>query len=103
MSWADAYIRGLERHGAVEFRPRGKSMEPLVKDGELVRVAVVPVNDVVKGDVVLCRVSGHVYLHRVTAVRGRGAKRSFQIGNNRGHINGWTKAIYGKRVPLRKE
>jgi len=40
-----------------------------------------------------------VYLHLVKAVReGKDGKRRFQIGNNRGGINGWVNsaAIYGR-------
>lgn len=36
--------------------------------------------------IVLVRVAGTVYLHRVTAIAGD----RVQIGNNRGRINGWT-------------
>ena len=48
------------------------------------------------GDVVLCRVGESEYLHIVKAVRGG----QFQIGNNRGGINGWITraAIYGRLV-----
>jgi hypothetical protein len=35
---------------------------------------------------VLCKVNGAQYLHLVKAVSGE----RFQIGNNRGRINGWT-------------
>jgi len=46
------------------------------------------------GDIVLCRLRGAEYLHLVRAVQGG----RFQIGNNRGHINGWIGAngIFGK-------
>ena len=45
------------------------------------------------GDIVLCKVNGFEYLHLVKAMQGE----RFQIGNNRGGINGWigSKAIYG--------
>ena len=36
------------------------------------------------GDVVLCKVNGRHYLHLVKAIQGK----RFQIGNNRGRING---------------
>jgi hypothetical protein len=57
---------------------------------------VVPVDPatLATGDIVLCTVDGHEYLHLVVAVEaGR-----FQIGNNRGHINGWVgpEGIHGK-------
>jgi hypothetical protein len=37
------------------------------------------------GDSVLCKVNGKHYLHLVKAAQGK----RFQIGNNRGRINGW--------------
>ena len=40
------------------------------------------------GDIVLVKVAGSVYLHKVLSVDG--ARRRVQIGNNRGRINGWT-------------
>ena len=50
------------------------------------------------GDIVLCKVAGAEYLHLVKAIQGG----RFQIGNNRGHINGWVGAgaIYGRLVKL---
>ncbi len=46
--------------------------------------------------VVLCKVNGREYLHLVKAIQGA----RFQIGNNRGRINGWVSAgaIFGKCV-----
>ena len=48
------------------------------------------------GDIVLCKVSGYQYIHLIRAIQGP----RFQIGNNRGRINGWitAKSIYGKCV-----
>src|SRR5262245_54907543 len=47
---------------------------------------------------VLCKVNGRQYLHLVKAIDGN----RFQIGNNRGRINGWISAhgIYGKCVRI---
>jgi hypothetical protein len=50
------------------------------------------------GDIVLCKVAGNEYLHIVKAIQdGR-----YQIGNNRGFINGWIEPeyIYGKCVKV---
>ena len=52
------------------------------------------IKDVKKKDIVLCKVKGNHYLHLVKAV----GKKRVLIGNNHGHINGWTKNIYGKVV-----
>ena len=49
-----------------------------------------------RGDIVLCKVAGNQYLHLIKAIQ---ADR-FQIGNNRGGINGWIgrRQIYGRLV-----
>jgi hypothetical protein len=97
MSWATPYIQALKEKEQVEFRPRGNSMEPLVKDNQLVKVQRVDENTPIKyGDIVLCVVSGRQYLHLVKAINGD----RYLIGNNRGGLNGWTnrKRIYGVLV-----
>lgn len=70
-------------------------MVPLIRSGNLVEVLPITgkATTPVKGDIVLCKVSGHVYLHLVSAVKGD----RFQISNNHGHVNGWTTLdkIYG--------
>lgn len=67
-------------------------MEPLVRDGETVHLTPVAADAVTPGDIVLCRVRGCSYLHKVIATaHGRAL-----IGNNRGHTNGWTSTVYGK-------
>lgn len=70
-------------------------MSPRIKSGDLCTVE--PVRDLSSiraGDVVLCKVRGAEYLHFVKAIQGD----RFQIGNNRGGINGWIGAngIFGK-------
>lgn len=84
MSWATHYIDALNRNKPVEFKPRGNSMRPRIKSGELVTVC--PINRELKvGDVVLCKVKGTHYLHLVSAIKGT----KYRISNNKGHINGW--------------
>jgi hypothetical protein len=95
MGWATEYIGRLQRGETVQFRPRGHSMRGRVESGQL--CTVVPVSgEVAVGDIVLCKVSGRQYLHLVKAARGG----RYQIGNNRGRINGWVSrgCIYGKCV-----
>lgn len=90
MKWvADKLLAGEK---AVTFRPRGKSMEPLIKDGQ--EVTVVPVNfirDCKTGMVVLCKVRGRYMLHKVLVAN----PDRLLIGNNKGGINGWTNKVYG--------
>lgn len=73
----------------VTFRPRGNSMAGLVPDGAEVVVAPCRPDRLEVGDVVLVRVTGAVYLHKVTATDP--TKQRVQIGNNRGRINGWAR------------
>lgn len=94
MGWAANYIELLKSGKTVKFRPRGNSMSGKIESGQLCTVVPVKSEDVQKGDIVLCRVKGNDYLHLVKAVQdGR-----FQIGNNRGYINGWVSAnaIFGR-------
>ena len=54
--------------------------------GQMVTVAPVTDPSTLKvGDIVLCKVGGFDYLHLVKAIQNG----KFQIGNNRGGINGW--------------
>ena len=91
-----SFIGRLQQGETVQFRPRGNSMAPRIESGNLVTVVPVQNCAVEKGDVVLCKVRGRVYLHLVTAKKDD----QFQIGNNHGRVNGWTNAasIYGKLV-----
>ena len=99
MGWAAAYIVKLKLGETVQFRPRGHSMKGKIDSGQLCTVE--PVKDfenLQKGDIVLCKVNGAEYLHLIEAVNGA----RFQIGNNRGRINGWvgTNSIFGKLVKI---
>jgi hypothetical protein len=69
-------------------------MSPRIESGQLCTVAPVDVATIRTGDIVLCKVRGAEYLHIVKAIQGE----RFQIGNNRGFINGWVaaSAIFGK-------
>jgi hypothetical protein len=86
--------------------PKGNSMTPLIKSGDAVVLSPVidgkyklPADkkekDLKVGDIVLVRVKGSEYVHKIIAIDGN----RVQIGNNHGHINGWTtkNKIYGVR------
>ena len=95
MGWANQYIAKLQAGETVQFRPRGNSMRGKVESRQLCTVE--PVNGELRvGDVVLCKVGGKQYLHLIKAIQGD----RYQIGNNRGHINGWVgrNAIFGRLV-----
>lgn len=82
----------LQLGETVIFRPRGNSMDPLIKNGQQVTVSPIKEDTVIElGSVVLCKVKGKIFLHKVISVGDNG----FLIGNNKGHTNGWTRAIFG--------
>ena len=77
----------LRAGDTVTFKTVGGSMGGKVSPGAVVTVE--PLGDRVlkKGDIVLCKVNGHHYLHLITGIRH---KTQYQISNNKGHVNGWT-------------
>lgn len=98
MSWAKPHVEKLQAGQVVQFRPRGNSMTGKVDDGDLVTVQPVAPEALEVGDVVLCKVHGTYYLHLITAKDGQ----RWQISNNKGHVNGWTKTIFGKVTKVEK-
>ena len=75
----------------------GNSMLPILKSKQPVVLQPVTWEDCEPGDIVLCKVRGNCFTH---LVKGKNVKRGLQIGNNRGHINGWTKNVYGKVIEI---
>jgi hypothetical protein len=67
-----------------------------IESGQLCTVEPVDPASLRVGDVVLCKAKGREYLHLVKTIDGQ----RFQIGNNRGRINGWVSAgtIFGRCV-----
>jgi hypothetical protein len=96
MGWASGHIEKLRAGQTVSFRPRGNSMSGKIESGQLCTVEPVDPATLKVGDIVLCKVRGQEYLHLIKAIQGP----RFQIGNNRGRINGWITAgaIFGKCV-----
>ena len=99
MGWAAPYIAKLKNGETVSFRPRGNSMQGKIESGQLCTVE--PISDfetLQKGDIVLCKVNGKEYIHLIKAIQGK----RFQIGNNRGRINGWIgiNSIFGKCIRI---
>ena len=95
-SWADGAIKDLAKNGTTKIWPRGNSMKGKVESGDEVTLSTCDPKDLSVGDIVLVKVKGKIYLHLIKAVKGK-EKPRFQIGNNRGGINGWVgpNAIYG--------
>lgn len=101
MKWV---VEKLSEQDEVTFRPKGHSMEPLVKHNQLVTVRKHDGAFIHPGTVVLAKVKGRVYLHKVVGVRTLGRDDlgdnawSYQIGNNRGRVNGWASQVYAVMV-----
>ncbi len=101
MSWATKYIETLKSGKQVSFRPRGNSMSGRINSGDLCTIAPINEVDTIQvNDIVLCKVNGNQYLHLVKAIKGE----QYQIGNNRGGINGWitARSIFGKCINVEK-
>lgn len=71
-----------------------------IDSGDLCTVVPAKPEDLQVGSIVLCRVGGAQYLHLIKAIQGD----RYQIGNNRGRINGWVgrNSIYGRCVRVEK-
>lgn len=101
---------GFENHISAEQLQQGKvgkitgignSMTPILKSKQA--VIVTPITDKIileKGDIVLCKVKGNHYLHKIHSIRKVGDNYQYLIGNNHGHMNGWVNKdkIYGKVI-----
>ncbi len=100
MGWAINHIKKLQTGETIQFKPRGNSMKGKINSGNLVTVKPISDQKLKKGDIVLCKVKGHEYLHLIKAIKGK----QYQIGNNRGRINGWIsiKAIFGICTKIEK-
>jgi hypothetical protein len=98
MGWAAGHIQKLKDGETVSFRPRGNSMAGKIESGQLCTVVPVDPAALQVGDIVLCKVNGYEYLHLIKAIQ----ESRFQIGNNRGRINGWisANAIFGKCIAV---
>lgn len=64
----DAVAAAHARGGSVLIRVRGRSMRPMIRDGEEVRVRPLGGRALAAGDVVLARTAGGAALHRVIAI-----------------------------------
>jgi phage repressor protein C with HTH and peptisase S24 domain len=87
--FADQLLEGR----VVQCRPRGRSMTPRLKSGQLITISP-EIEDLHKGDIVFCKVRGKYFVHLLSAIQGE----RYQISNNHGHVNGWIgkNGIFGK-------
>jgi hypothetical protein len=84
----------LEKDGTGTMKCFGNSMLPIMKSGSEVTFQVE--EDYEVGEIVFCRVKGrYIDAHLIKA---KNEKRGWLIANNHGHLNGWTKTIYGRVI-----
>lgn len=72
---------------------KGNSMIPLIYSRQNHKLSPCTWEEVQVGDIVYCKVHGRFFTHLVKA---KNNDKGCQIGNNHGHINGWTKQVFGK-------
>jgi hypothetical protein len=83
----------LEQGKTFETHAQGNSMTPRVKNGQKYFLSPVKIEDVKVGDIVFCKVKGKYNTHLVLATD---SIKGLLIGNNHGHVNGWTRQVWGK-------
>jgi hypothetical protein len=86
-------VKLLEEKGEIITSEKGNSMLPLIKSKQPHRLKSCKWEDCKEGDIVFCKVRGGYITHKVYA---KNELRGLLIGNNKGHMNGWTKNVYGK-------
>ena len=87
-------IERLSRGEVIISREPGNSMTPIIKSRE--PFILEPVEDwsgFRKGDIAYVKIHGKYYTH---LVHGVDSEKGLLIGNNHGHIQGWTKKVYAK-------
>lgn len=87
----------LEEGKTFETSEKGNSMVPLLKSGQKHVLEPINIEDVEIGDIVFCKVKGSYFTHLVTA---KNETKGVQISNNHGHVNGWTKNVFGKVIKI---
>ncbi len=76
---------------------KGNSMVPLIHSGQEHILAPATWEECEVGDIVYAKCHGNFYTHLVKA---KSSAQGLQIGNNKGHINGWSKQIFGKVIQV---
>lgn len=75
----------------------GNSMLPIIKSRQPVEIAPTTWQNVEVDDIVYCKVKSSFYTHLVKA---KDPVKGVLIGNNKGHVNGWTKQVFGKVINI---
>lgn len=92
-------VEQLQQGMTIVSKEPGNSMTPLIKSRQPVRLAPATWQDMKKDEIAYCKVKGNYYTHKVLATD---PKKGVLIGNNHGHVNGWTKQVYGRVIEILK-
>lgn len=90
-------LEKLQNGENVISHEKGNSMTPLINSNQKHELNPVTWEDINIDDIVYCKVKGHLYTH---IVKSKCDLKGCLIGNNKGHLNGWTKLIYGKVIKI---
>jgi hypothetical protein len=93
-------VEKLQAGETIISKEPGNSMTPVLKSRQPVKIEPSTWEKVAVGDIVYCKVRGNLYTHLVKA---KDITRGCLIGNNHGHLNGWTKQVYGKVIEILPE
>lgn len=92
-----SFIAGLLQEGKTieRYKEAGNSMLPIIKSNQPVKLIPVTEKTELKiNDIVLCKVKGKYYTHKISKIK----ESQYQISNNHGFVNGWVtkRNIFGK-------
>jgi hypothetical protein len=90
-------LERLQNGETITTSEKGNSMVPIIYSGQEHVLAPATIDDVNVGDIVYAKVHGRFFTHLVKA---KNHDKGVQIGNNKGHINGWTKQVFGKVIKI---
>lgn len=90
-------LEKLQAGETVTTSEKGNSMVPLIRSGQEHILEPATWESVEVGDIAYAKVHGRFFTHLVTA---KNDDKGCQISNNHGHVNGWTKQVYGKVIKV---
>lgn len=94
-------VKLLKEKGPIVNREPGNSMMPILASREPVILEPIDTLDnIKKDDIVFAKIHGRFYTH---LVHGVDEKQGILLGNNHGHVQGWTKKVFAKAHLIPKE
>lgn len=91
----------LEKGKPIINKEPGNSMTPILTSKEpVILEPITTLEGIEKGDIVFAKIRGRYYTH---LVHGIDKEKGILLGNNHGHVQGWTKKVYAKAHRIPKE